>query len=213
MKRLVALCSIGLLGIVPMATAAPAVHTPLSCVPTNANAKIVASADGAASARVYFRSNVGVGEYYVEMLKGADGFWAALPLPSGATSTVTYRIVTRDAAGVESSTAAVVAPVNSTCVPFALTADEKQVASNLVIGQTVEPTAALVGFRCDGVVNTITASGQMEAYDECNRKAGGWSATKKAVVIGGAAVVAGVGIVAINDDDDDDEPVSPVTPR
>lgn len=212
MKRLVVLCSIGLLGLAPLATAAPAAHTPLTCIPTTANAKVVASAEGATSARVYFRSNIGAHEYYVEMLKGAEGFWAPLPLPSGETSTVTYRIVTRDAAGAESSTSPVTAPVNSTCVPFALTADEKPIASNLVIGQTADPTTALVGFLCDGVVNTITAAGQMQAYDECNRRGAAWWTPKKALLIGGGAVAIGAGAVIIADDDDD-EPVSPVTPR
>lgn len=153
------------------APAAPQIsHARLNCVGVGANAKVIAKIDNASSARVYFRAQTGP-EYYVEMLqRGTNEFWSVLPIAEMKTSAITYRIVAKGEANMQMATAAANVPVQSGCASFSLAKDEKRFATNLVIGQTANQVAALDGFECYGVVSTITATGEMRAYNECDAR-------------------------------------------
>jgi hypothetical protein len=222
MKRLVAICSVALLAVAPIASAELSLnHTPISCVASAGHAKIVASGEGLASARVFFKSNAGKSEYYVEMLQGPDGFWAVLPAPSAETTSIAYRIVGRDASGNEKSVSVGNVPVSPACASFALTEDESRIANNLVIGQTTQ-VVGLAGFQCEGVVNTITLSGEMRPYTECDDDvapavlaaggAAGSTLARTIAIAGVGASAAAISVVAIDNQNDDRDPVSPILP-
>jgi hypothetical protein len=153
------------------APAAPQIsHSRLNCVGVGANAKVIAKIANANSARVYFSAQNG-SEYYVEMLqRGTNEFWTVLPIADMKTSAINYRIVAKGEGNAQMSTPAVSVPVEANCASFSLTRDEKRFATNLVIGQTVTAVDALEGFDCYGVVSTITASGEMRSYNECDAR-------------------------------------------
>ena len=223
MKRAIAAVSIALLTVGSVGTtyAAPAIsHAAINCVPAGGNAKIFANVADAASARVYFRAFDGA-EYYVEMLRQGDGsFWAMLPIPEANTSSVTYRIVARGNDGIESSTSSMTVPVSANCASPSLTDEERRLARNLVIGQTLTEVSKLRGFECEGVVNTVTVDGEMRAYNECEptgamlaTTAPGQLTVGQNIAIGATAVaVAVAGVVLYTNNDDDDEAVSPILP-
>lgn len=224
MKQLAAVfCAISV-SIAPIATAAPAIsHVPASCVPAGGQTKLIATGEGLASARVFFKAEGAATEYYVEMLQGADGFWAVLPAPNPGVAAVSYRIVGRDANGAETTVEGGRVPVSPACASFTLTPDEQRVANNLVIGQTTQEVS-LHGFSCEGVANTITLNGEMRPFNECDDNnaipvlaAGsgallGATAARTAAIIGVGAAAASIAVVAIDNQDDDRDPVSPILP-
>lgn len=224
MKRLAALCCAISVSIAPMAVAAPTIsHVPASCVPAGGNTKLVATGEGLASARVFFKAEGAATEYYVEMLQGPDGFWAVLPAPNPGVNAVSYRIVGRDANGAEKVVEGGSVPVSAACASFSLTPDEQRIANNLVIGQTTH-TISLHGFSCEGVANTITLSGEMRPFNECDDNnaipvllAGSGplvntGLAKTVAIIGVGAAAGSIAVVAIDNQGDDRDPVSPILP-
>jgi len=149
-------------------------HQKLTCIPGDAQAKLVCDVTPSASldfVRVYFHSNAYKDDYFVEMRRGAgDRFFAVLPWEDAAvTKAVTYRIVVKAGDGTESSTEPVNVPVSGNC-PVSLSDDEKGYASNLVVGLTTA-TQPLVpeGFLCKGIVSLITANGELTSHEDCRR--------------------------------------------
>ena len=199
----------------------------LASVPRNGNARIEAvvtpssPASTVATCRAYFRASGSTGFYFVDMKRGDAGrYWALLPLPTEKTTAVDYRIVAKDSAGVESTTALVTVPVGDGSVR--LSADEAKSASNLVIGLT-EPgqSGVPVGFKCDGIVNLIAVNGELKPNDECRKlaaaaasagavAASGWAPV--AATIGVGAVVAAGGAIIISNNSGVGPPVSPSRP-
>jgi len=220
MRKIAALCCALAVSIAPMAVAAPTIsHVPASCVPAGGNTKLVATGEGLASARVFFKAEGAATEYYVEMLQGPDGFWAVLPIPLPEVSAVSYRIVGRDADGAEKVVEGGSVPVSAACASFALVADEARVANNLVVGQTTH-NIGLEGFSCEGVTHVITLSGEMRPFNECDDvnavpllASSGAKLAKTVAIVGVGAAAASIAIVAIdNRDRDDRDPVSPILP-
>jgi hypothetical protein len=196
-------------------------HSAIACVPANGNARItvnVTSSSPIASVRVYFHSVVKTsGDYYLELRKGQAGnYWAVLPYPLPETTQVLYRIVVKDAFGVESETKTFTVPTSSSCV-VTLTPDETKYANNLIIGLTNTTQPAVPdGFKCTGVVNKITVAGDLVPNDECRKvlaaavplplvPAAAW-------IIGGAAVGGTVGAVVATSSDCNCPPVSAARP-
>jgi hypothetical protein len=190
---------------------------PLSSVPRNGNARIetVATASSpastVASCRTYFRASGSGAFYFLEMKRGDAGrYWAVLPIPSEGTKAVEFKVVAKDSAGQESSTAVVSVPVAD--VSASLSAEEAKAASNLIVGLTeAGQTGVPVGFRCDGIVNVIATSGELRPNDECRKAAAGGIPTL-AWVGAGAGVVAAGALIINNNSGGGGKPVSPSRP-
>ena len=155
--------------------AAPAgklAHEPLRCVPAAGNAKILASWAGAGqvtTARVYFRAAGAKEESFLELRRTnvPNGFWAVLPVPAPAVTSVSYRIVLKDSDGRAASSDPVDVPVTASC-PATLSAEEVAYAKNLVVGQTgASQNAVPAGFSCAGVVAVIASNGDMRSLPPC----------------------------------------------
>jgi hypothetical protein len=150
-------------------------HSPLSCVPSFCgHARIAARVIGATppqTVRVYFRAADQPTEYYIEMLKGSgDAYWAVLPAAAEGTTGIIYRIVARDAAGTETSTATISTPVAAGCQAPVLTGAEKSFASNIAIGLTTDAqTGVPAGFRCTGIQSVIGTNGTLRPNEDCRQ--------------------------------------------
>ena len=159
--------------------------------------------------RVYFKSEGTQTEYFVEMLKGADGNYAALlPAPLAETTLVQYRIAVKGANGAEISTAPYTVPVVANASEVKLTEEQKLAAKNLVIGQT-DPNAEPLppGFECEGIVKILTTTGELKAV-ECSRKKG----VPVLLWVAGGAILAGGGVYLLTRSGSD-KPVSPSRPE
>lgn len=193
--------------------------TPISCVAPNMNARVVARAAASTrSARTYFTAFPGQPEYYLDMHLASDGsYWAVLPQVEPATKSFSYRVVTIDANGKQTSSPAMTATATSTCA-LTLSAEEQQFASNLAIGKTNDTQSSIAaGFTCRGQVSVITASGQLKPNDECRRILAAAGAADKgrmsAFAIG--AIVVGAGAAAaiiIKNNQKDNVVISRATP-
>jgi hypothetical protein len=185
-------------------------HSAPACIPTSGMAKLLARADGAETIRVYFAAHpTSCAEHYIEMTRSdAAQFWAALPIPADATTSVTYRFEARDASGsVIATSAAVTVPVQGGCGASTFSPQEQQIANNNIVGMTDEQQDnKLCGFKCQTVAHIIAVDGQMSPYD-CDV----WSPAKK---LGYGAGFLGTGAIIgiLLSDDDDPEQVSPVRP-
>jgi hypothetical protein len=211
MKRPVALAVMALLSLAPALSAAAIQHAPISCVPAERNhAKVVTAVPDATSVRVYFRAQQFKEEYYVEMLKDAAGnWWAPLPVPDAATSSVVYRLVAHTPAG-EVASVNYAVPVAASCAPFPLDAEELAISHNMVVG-FVEEGKEIKGFRCVDVANRVTPNGEMRRYDEC--KAGGaLTPLQNAAIAAGATAVGVIGVINVDDPPEETIPVSLVRP-
>lgn len=185
-------------------------HSAPACIPTSGMAKLVARADGAATIRVYFSAlPTACKEHYIEMSRSdAEQFWAALPVPAGSTTSVTYRFEARDASGnVVGTSDPITVPVQGGCGASTFSPQEQQVANNNVVGVTDDQQGnRLCGFKCDTVAHLIAVDGQMSPY-ECNV----WSPAKK-LGVGAGFLGTGAILGVLLSDDDDPEQVSPVRP-
>jgi hypothetical protein len=194
-------------------------HDKITCVPADGNVRIavnVTSSSPITLVRVYFHSVVKTsGDYYLELRQGqAGGYWAVLPYPLAETTAVLYRIVVKDADGVETATETFTVPTSSSCV-VTLTGDETKYANNLIIGLTSDSQPAIPdGFKCKGVVSKITVAGDLKPNDECRQAllvAGG--AISPAVwIAGGIAAGAGAGAIVANNAGCNCPPVSSALP-
>ncbi|HUM01883.1 MAG TPA: hypothetical protein VL084_06330 [Thermoanaerobaculia bacterium] len=191
------------------------------CVPEDGNLKVwvnVETPSPVTSARVYFHSVAKKsGDYYLELRQGNEGYyWAILPYPVDETTEVQYRIVVKNADGLEASTAPTTVPTRSSCT-LELTNVETRYANNLVIGLTSDSQPAIPdGFRCKGVVGKITAAGDLKPAEECRQvlaAAAAGATAPTAGWIGGAAFIAGATAISITQTRDCHcEPVSSARP-
>lgn len=138
--------------------------SPAQCVREGANATIewTAAAPAPESAKVFFRTPNAKFEHYVDMQKSGNRFWAVLPKPADSTSEFEYRVVStsgrkateRDRGRFE---------VTNTCAASSLGLAEAAAASRIVVGRMSDTSATPIGFRCDGIVGTLDASGALHA--------------------------------------------------
>ncbi|HQR47046.1 MAG TPA: hypothetical protein PLB02_08385 [Thermoanaerobaculia bacterium] len=221
--RTVAIATIAVLligSVTPAAFAAepPKItHATEACVPAEGNVRvsvIVTSSSSVISARVYFHSTARkTGDYYLELRQGENNvYWAILPYPVTETSSVQYRIVVKNADGLEASTEPYTVPTATACT-LTLTGDETRYANNLVIGLTSDTQPGVPdGFKCKGVVSKITVNGEMKPSEEC-RQAGAVVAAGAPIpivpwIVGSAALVAGGATIASYQSSCKCEPVS-----
>ncbi len=168
---------------------------PVPCIAPGMNGVVVAQIPAGLTTtfrpRLYFKANGQTDEYYVEMQRGPNGWWAVLPQVADGTTSVTYRV-----GGINSTKTWIMSEpvtVNTTtsCAPEQLTRLEKRTANNLVLGMTnsTQPTVP-VGFSCVGIVSIITVAGRLEPATECHK------ALVAAGLPAGAVVGAGGGVSA-----------------
>ena len=145
-----------------------------SCAPSRGNSVLALSTtpeSGWSSVRTYFRKAGSTDFYYVEMRSAGLGkYWAALPLPEDATTVVEVQMAVRDAEGKETRAPLQKLPVTTSC-SLILTPEQDRFAHNLVVGETARSQAGQVvsGFRCDGVVSRIEATGALRPDESCRR--------------------------------------------
>lgn len=194
--------------------AAPRInHTPLSCISDDANPKIVAKIAGARAARVYFRAAGEQTEYWVEMRQRGSDFWTVLPYLCQRNA-VSYRIVANGDA--DATTPEYNVPLRNDCAAFKLDAEESAVAQNLVVGvarAARDDEKQLRGFRCRGVVQRVSTSGEMGRFDDCTDCL--IVSSPAGPIVAGVIAGAVTGIVideAIDDNEGDQLPVSVFRP-
>lgn len=111
--------------------------------------------------RVYFRVTGVEDFYFLEMRSNGDGsFWAVLPRPESAVTSVEVVAAVRDADGREFRSQPKRVAVSPSC-STQLTAEERRYAANLVVGETVasQASAPLRGFTCDGLLVRMRVDG------------------------------------------------------
>jgi hypothetical protein len=195
-RRALALTAVSLI-LVPTATFAadngPITVNPIGCVAPAMNPRVTAQmANPVRSARVYFKAT-GATEYYVDMQGTAQGGYSAiLPQLAPATSSFTYRVVTTDASGAQTTSPAMTASASASCAPASLSASDQRFASNLVLGLTADGQSAVPpGFTCKGIVSEITVRGELKPNDECRRVLAAAAAGAGAAGAAGAAAATG----------------------
>jgi len=145
-----------------------------SCAPSGGNSVLALSTtpeSGWSSVRTYFRRAGSADFYYVEMRSAGLGkYWAALPRPEDATTVVEVQMAVRDAEGKETRAPLQKLPVTTSC-SLILTPEQDRFAQNLVVGETARGQAGQVisGFRCDGVISRIEATGALRPDESCRR--------------------------------------------
>jgi len=201
-------------------------QTPLACLSSDNYSKITAKVAGnPASVRVYFHA-VGqtCGDYFVEMRRDPKDptlYSAIIPIPAKDADVVLYQIKAKTLGGSEVAAAPVAATVKKECAGTPLSNDDLQTAKAIVLGLTQSAQKATpCKFRCDGVTNFLTASGDLKPNDECRlllaslAKGGGgkpWYESTTAEVVGGALGAGALGW-AIEHRRDHHEP-SPARPK
>lgn len=180
------------------------------CVPSGGNVPVAVSLQpgvGWASVRTYFRANGKPDWYFLEMRAAGQGkFFTTLPMPLSETKGVDLHVEVRDAENQLTRSADVTANVNSSC-EVTLSQEEKKVAQNLVVGETIEgqKDKEVLGFRCEGVVSRIDPRGALRPDEAC-RKILVVAATKKAVLIPALIVGAGGAAIILTDDKPETSP-------
>lgn len=174
-------------------------HRPLDCIPASCGrARVTArvTPDSSRSVRVYFRAAEQAGDYYIEMMKGKGGdYWAILPATADGTSSVVYRITTRDGQGTESSTAPITTPVSAACAGARLSPEEVAYASNITLGLTSDTQAkAPAGFKCAGIQSQISVTGELLGPNETCRQILLTTASENCDPKGGPLLVSGASV-------------------
>jgi hypothetical protein len=206
-RQAIALTAISLM-IAPTVTFAaesgPITVNPIGCVASAMNPRVTGQlANSGQTARAYFKAT-GPTEYYVDMQRTPQGDYSAiLPQLEATTSSFTYRLVTTDSRGVQTSSPLMTATASATCPPANLSASDQRYASNLVLGLVADGQSAVPpGFTCKGIVSVITARGEMKSNDECRRllaaaAPGAGAATAGSATAAGAATGAGINGLAV----------------
>lgn len=139
-------------------------HEPLSCLPVDTSAQVVAGTPASvSSARVYFRPDSGTSDYFVEMRRGSgDGWVGFLPAAISEQTAVTYRVEMKDSDGKALRTPPRHVRASVAC-PVRMTDEERRMSKNLVIGLTAAGQPVVpVGFSPVGIVARITPGGVLE---------------------------------------------------
>ncbi len=170
--------------------------TPPACVPAEGNALVEATvtpSEGWSSIRAYFLRHGRSELYFLEMRPaGNDRLWAVLPKPDQDTPAVDLRIAVRDGEGRETRSPVAVVPVLRDC-PVALTDEQRAVARNLIVGETLPEQfgGGVLGFLCDGIVLRMNFRGELRPEDCCCENAAllaqakGRNALLPLVILGG----------------------------
>jgi hypothetical protein len=155
------------------------VHEAPLCLPDRCRAPRllarVTSPERVDSVVVWFRAEGEGDEYYTLMRPSSanpDLYWGYLPIPlAGETDFVEYVIEATDASGAKLRSEVYRVDVSESCQVDELTDEEKRIAQNLVVGLTRAGQVQIPpGFRCAGIVSTLTASGDLMPNEDCRRQ-------------------------------------------
>lgn len=172
------------------------------CIPNNDNGVIRATVQpevGGAETRLYFRwdDEEDGPFYFVAMVaEGAGRYWATPPKPIDENHQVEYYVALVDAAGtVIGQSDPVVTPVREDC-DVELTEQERGMAENLVVGETVDDQKGemVYGFLCDGIISRMGPDEVLRADSICRRCIVAWwdkpeALVPAAVLLGGGTVI------------------------
>ncbi len=192
---------------------------PDRCVSPKLLAKVT-SPERVDTVTVYFRGQ-GEGERYYTMMRpsneAAEMYWGYLPVAEDEDiDFVEYYVEATDWSGVKSRSEVYRVEVSNSCDVDELNDEEKRIARNLVVGLTKAAQDPVpYGFRCAGIVASVTASGDLMPNEECRKRRADdgddslcpilwWKPT--GIILG----VAGVGVVL--SDDEPEEPLSRARP-
>lgn len=158
-----------------IAATAPPMVTPLNCVSSGMNPRVVATiAPNLSSPRVFFRANAERTEYYVDMRRGnGTNEWVGiLPMIEPSTKTVTYRVAAVDENRNWLVSNAVTINTKSSCAGAlaSLATADQRMANNIVLGLTSAGQSEVPpGFSCRGIVSVIDYDCKMHPADGCRR--------------------------------------------
>lgn len=201
-------------------------HEAPRCIPDRCRTpKLIArvtSPERVDSVVLRFRGRDEGDEYFTMMRPSAENpelYWGYLPVPkAGELEFVEYVVEATDSTGVKSRTGVYTVEVSEGCQVDEPTDEEKRIAQNLVVGLTRagQPTVP-PGFRCAGIVSTLTAGGDLLPNEECRRSRaahGDDSACpilwlKPTAIAVGAA---GVGVVLVDSPKKPVEELVPISP-
>ncbi len=162
------------------------------CIAPHVNSPVAVSEPGAASGLVYFRKQGTTEWYFIDLKSGPSGFYAVLPRPEEGT-VVEYQVETTAASGNKRKGPATGVSPSPSCTPT-LSPEQTSLASNLVVGKTVDATPDVpAGFECSGIVGALTTSGELRTVT-C--KKGG--ILLPVVIIGSAALGGGAYLIYKN---------------
>jgi len=153
-------------------------HEAPRCLPDRCESpKLVAkitSPERVDSVTLYFRGD-GTGDRYFTMMRPSDEsaelYWGYLPVAKDSDiDFVEYYVEATDSSGVKSRSEIYKVPVSNECDVDEMTDEEKRIARNLVVGLTKSGQYPVPpGFRCAGIVASVTASGDLQPNEECRR--------------------------------------------
>ncbi len=116
--------------------------------------------------RVYFRSDAGVGEHFVEMRSQGSRNWAVLPRASSGTETVHYRIASVTDNSPKTLSSGEIS-ITAACQPASVPPEVS--SSKLIVGSTQKDQKIPAGFECEGVIATLSDSGYLQSYRGCRK--------------------------------------------
>lgn len=164
-------------------------HDGLECIPANQYPVVIAGIDSfetVRSAKVYFRSDLFLDFYYVEMEPTEAGFQAILPMPSPETNRVIYYVEAVDVAFNGGRSEEHDPEVTDRCKRDPAGALVPGSEPSIVIGALAAGASAIPpGFQAAGIAGFITSAGVASGMG------GGIGATTVVAAAAGAAGITG----------------------
>jgi len=188
---------------------------PDRCVSPKLIAKIT-SPERVDTVTVYFRGQA-EGDRYFTMMRpsneSGEMYWGYLPVAKDDDiDFVEYYVEATDWSGVKSRSDVYKVEVSNGCEVEELTEEEKRIARNLVVGLTKSGQYPVPpGFRCAGIVASVTASGDLMPNEECRKQRAddGDDSLCPIIWLKPTGIVVGVAAAAvIVADDEPEEPLS-----
>lgn len=168
-----------------------------SCIAPHVNSAVAVSEAGVVSSRIFFRKQGTASWHFIDLKSGPSGFYGVLPRPEQGTA-IDYQVETTDASGSKKKGPEMGVSPSPSCQP-ALSPDETNLASNLIVGKTADETSDVpAGFECFGIVGALNTAGELRPVN-CKKRDIIWPA-----VIGAAAIVGG-GIISYQNNPGRDE--------
>ena len=169
------------------------------CIAPHVNSAVAVSEAGAVSARVYFRKQGTANWHFIDLKSGPSGFYGVLPRPEEGTA-IDYQVETTDASGGKKKGPEAGVSPSPSCQP-ALSPEETNLASNLVVGKTADAASDVpAGFECVGIVGALNPAGELRPVT-CKKRG-----ILLPVIIGTAAAGAGVLIYENNREGEESRP-------
>lgn len=156
-----------------VAATAPPMVGKIACVSSGMNPRISATVPASLSSpRVFFRANNERTEYYVDMHRSSvnsNEWFAILPSPEPATTSITYRVAAVDDNKQWVVSAPITISATKSCAAT-LTGEERSMANGIVLGLTTAGQSEVpAGFSCRGIVKVLGVDCQLRDAEGCRR--------------------------------------------